>query len=167
MVSRFLCGRDRQSFEDFSLTFAGRKCILKANRIKSRRFSDVFLCRNTADLKKCALVNCWKGAAYEIPDRIQAAGPEIHDSLPRKFVKCCRRKTACIMDSREMRRSKKAEHAGLVFAGFWADRGSCDAGMADFLQKCGPKYFFPVWGLPGLAVRMRIMGRYWGMCGRT
>lgn len=38
MVSRFLCGRDRQSFEDFSLTFAGRKCILKANRIKIRRF---------------------------------------------------------------------------------------------------------------------------------
>lgn len=37
---------------------------------------------------------------------------------------------------------EKAEHAGLVFAGFWTDRGSCDAGMADFLQKCGPKYFF-------------------------
>ena len=37
---------------------------------------------------------------------------------------------------------EKAEHAGLVFAGFWTDRGSCDPGMADFLQKCGPKYFF-------------------------
>ncbi len=29
MVSRFLCGRDRQLFADFSLTFVGRKCILK------------------------------------------------------------------------------------------------------------------------------------------
>lgn len=37
---------------------------------------------------------------------------------------------------------EKARQAEIIFAGFWTDRGSCDAGMADFLQKCGARRFF-------------------------
>lgn len=37
---------------------------------------------------------------------------------------------------------EKAKQAEIIFAGFWTDRGSCDAGMADFLQKCGARRFF-------------------------
>ena len=37
---------------------------------------------------------------------------------------------------------EKAKQSGIIFAGFWTDRGSCDAVMADFLQKCGARRFF-------------------------
>lgn len=56
---------------------------------------------------------------------------------------------------------EKARQAEIIFAGFWTDRGSCDAGVADFLQKCGAQRFF-LFGTAGFGGSEEYYGQILG-----